>query len=241
MQGKFSWYPGHIKKAEEELKTKWLPLIDLVLEVVDSRVPVSGIYPDRSIWNNKKVIQIFSKKDLIKPHPYFRQSNFLLVDTRLPHFWKRKLESLIDSQVQEIKQKLDKQGRRRKLRIGVCGLPNVGKSTFLNSLAGLGKKTKTGNRPGITKQMQLIRSPNFDLLDTPGMMPHSLDLETSYKLALCGLLPSKLFAVEELAIYLQQLTVNLQDKWTQTYESSEFLVKAFQEGKLGKFYLDCLD
>jgi ribosome biogenesis GTPase A len=242
MKEKFSWYPGHIKKAEEELRSKWLPLIDLVIEVVDGRVPISGIYPHRDIWQAKKVIRVFSKKDLVPSHPYFKQSNFLLIDARLPHLWQRKLNNIIKANAEAVNQKLHAQGRHRNLRIGVCGLPNVGKSTFLNSLGGLGKKAKTGDKPGITRQMQFIRGAEFDLLDTPGIMPHSLETAISRKLALCGLLPAKLFDPAELAFYLQEVVPKIKTAdQARKCESAESLIKAFQAGKLGKFFLDSLE
>lgn len=235
----FSWYPGHIKAAEEELKKKWLPLIDLIIEVVDARVPISGIYPKRELWLGKSIINVFSKKDLtdLKTTLSLINKPSLVVDARLPHEWKKKLIDLIKKTSLPIKHKLQAQGRKRNLRIGICGLPNVGKSTFLNSLGGLGKKAKTGDKPGITRQMQFIQSPEFDLLDTPGIMPHSLEQEVSYKLAVCGLLPDKLFDKEDLKNYLLENYPQIKAA-DHIEQSAELLIKRFQEGKLGKICLD---
>ncbi len=235
----FSWYPGHIKAAEDELKKKWLPLIDLVIEVVDARVPISGVYPKRELWGCKPIINVFTKKDLtdLKITLSLIDKSCLVIDARLPHQWRKKLVELIKIIGKETKQKLQMQGRKRNLRIGICGLPNVGKSTFLNSLANVGKKAKTGDKPGVTRQMQFIQSQEFDLLDTPGIMPHSLEEEISYKLALCGLLPEKLFDKEILLDYLLEKCPQIKTA-DHPEQSAEFLIKRFQEGKLGKTCLD---
>ena len=226
---KFSWYPGHIKLAEQELKNKWLNLLDIVIELIDGRVPISGQYPNREFWGNKKIIQVFTHSDIADKD--FLKKHF--VNTLL-----------IKDNSLEIKEKLQNQGRRRKIRLGVCGLPNVGKSTFLNSLLKSGKKAQTGNQPGITRRMQCVEGADFDLLDSPGIMPLSVEFEIAYKLALCNLLPQKLFDLEllkdKLLIFL---ATNYPDIHPKAYDLSlrmkaESFVKYFQDGKLGCICLD---
>jgi ribosome biogenesis GTPase A len=241
---KVSWYPGHIKTAEDQLKSKWLPLLDLVLELIDGRVPISGRYPDDKIWGNKLVLPLYTKKDLTDTNIFPKDS--LLVDSRFPHQWKNKLISAIKKAAQPVFKKLESQGRKRKLRIGICGLPNVGKSTFLNSLGGIGKKAKTGNLPGITKQMQWITSAaDFDLLDTPGIIPFSVVQPTAFKLALCSLMPAKLFEQEAMANFLSEyLQENYPVYWAAfkqeegSHHDADLLIKNFRSGKLGKICLD---
>ncbi len=238
----FSWYPGHIKAAEEQLKTKWLPLLDLVIELVDGRVPVSGRYPSAELWKNKPVVSVYTKRDLIdlKALP----ADFLVVDARKPHEWKNKLTAIVQKAGVSIIEKLRTQGRRRNLRLGICGLPNVGKSTFLNSLMGKGKKAQTGDKPGVTRQMQWISTKDFDLLDSPGLMPHSLEQEVSLKLAICNLLPEKLFDPIELAIYLVDICKKRgysEFEYPQEVKDAQLFLKQFREGKLGKFCLDSLE
>jgi len=242
---KFSWYPGHIKLAEQELKNKWLNLLDIVIELIDGRVPISGQYPNREFWGNKKIIQVFTHsdiadKDFLKKHFV----NTLSINAHKPHEWKAKLSNLIKDNSLEIKEKLQNQGRRRKIRLGVCGLPNVGKSTFLNSLLKSGKKAQTGNQPGITRRMQWVEGADFDLLDSPGIMPLSVEFEIAYKLALCNLLPQKLFDLELLKDKLLVfLAINYPDIHPKAFDLSlrmkaESFVKYFQDGKLGHICLD---
>lgn len=243
---RFSWYPGHIKAAEDELKNKWLPLLDLVVELVDSRVPISGKYPNQGLWKSKKIISVYTKKDLSGLVLPSNQVG-LVLNAHLPHIWRQKLVSLILAHSTDILEKLKKQGRKRNLRIGVCGLPNVGKSTFLNSLGASTKKAKTGDKPGVTRQVQWINCKDFDLLDTPGLMPLAVDQETAYKLALCNLLPEKLFdkltLAEKLFALLEEIDPELLAETKladlQKDEKKAYLfIRKFQEGKLGKIYLD---
>ncbi len=242
----FSWYPGHIKAAEEVLQKKWLPLLDMVIELVDSRVPITGKYPDTKLWKNKLILTVFTKADLTDKKAFPSELRPLIINSHKPHEWRNKLANLVSKTAKPILDKLSEKGRKRNLRIGVCGLPNVGKSTFLNSLSGLGKKAKTGDKPGITRQMQWIPSPQFDMLDTPGVIPFALDHEMAFKLAICGLLPEKLFDRDELSEYLQKIMqenyelsgLDFVQKKEQLLQDSELLLKHFQQGKLGKFCLD---
>lgn len=234
----FSWYPGHIAKAEQELRDKFIPLVDIVIELVDSRVPVSGRYNDRSIFRNKPVITLFTKGDLSNLSDFAVEG--LIIDSRSKR-WRSKLASLIKKTGKPVLEKIEKQGRKRNLRIGICGFPNVGKSTFMNSLLDTRKKVKTGNKPGVTRQMQFIEGNEFDLLDTPGICPIRIEHEQAFKLAVCNLLPDKLFDNVKLA---KQLLPILEEKLGVQYnltceKSANLLIKKFKAGDY-KLILDTL-
>ncbi len=257
LASKISWYPGHIKAAEDELKKKWLPLLDLVIELVDARIPQSGKYPHwPHLCKSKPIITVLTKADLVSSKDFSERADskqILLIDSRKPHLWRNKLIKQIKDESTKVFDRLSVQGRKRNLRVGVCGLPNVGKSTFLNSFLGIGKKAKTGNKPGVTKHMQWITGKHgFDLLDTPGLMAYSVEMETSIKLGICGLLPEKLF---DQSLLVQTLITILQEKYKYKLpvEYAEFadpeigfvnerkvnlFINQFREGKLGKFCLD---
>ncbi len=227
----FSWYPGHVAKALREFKDKWLPLIDLVVEVVDSRVFSSAKYPEIEIFGSKKVITVFSKGDLCNLKEINKEA--FVIDSHKPDKWKAKFKRLFEINTEQVKEKLERQGRKRNLRIGICGFPNTGKSSFLNALLKSGKKAKTGSLPGVTRTMQFVKNEDFDLLDTPGVCPVKLDRERALKLTLCGLLPEKLFQEEELIDYLRNilLSKNIEIK------DDKYLIRKFRQGEFGI----CLD
>lgn len=227
----FSWYPGHIAKAEKELRTKWIPLLDVVIELVDARVPISGQYQQRDLFRNKPIITVYTKGDLSN----FTDNESLIIDARSRSKWKQSLHRTIQKHSTEVQAKLKSQGRNRKLRLGVCGLPNVGKSTFLNTFRGQGKKAKTGNLPGVTRQMQFITGQDYDMLDSPGICPVKLPKAEAYKLMLCQLLPDKLFDTIEVAQKLHSLLLDKgmsPPKHIPTTESEALLlIKLFRQGQ----------
>ena len=113
------------------------------------------------------------------------------------------------------------------IKIALIGRPNVGKSTFLNSLLQTGKKAKTGNLPGVTRQMQYINSENYDLLDSPGVLPVKVHIKSAYKLALCEIIPNKFFDEEVLEKEIMEL---LQDKHLNI--TPKEALRKFRQGKI---------
>ncbi|MDX1919954.1 MAG: GTPase [Candidatus Caenarcaniphilales bacterium] len=246
---RMSWYPGHIKAAKDELKSKWLPLVDVIVELVDGRIPLSGKTEELASMTSKPIIQIYTKKDLADTKAYLKlfssAKDYLLIDGRKPHEWKKFFNALVKEKTLEIAEKLKQSGRKRNIRVGVCGLPNVGKSTFFNSLLPGKNKAKTSNNPGTTRQNYWIRSQDFDLLDSPGIIGQSVEMERAYKLALCNLLPQKLFETD---LLLERLVELFEENGYATAKraveekisncSSEEIIKRFQDGNFGKICLD---
>ena len=172
------WYPGHMTKAKRQMQED-IKLIDLIIELVDARVPLSSRNPDiDELGKNKSRLIFLNKSDLADERQneawktYFQAKGFYVVkvDSRNGSGMKA-----INNVIQEAcKEKIERDRRRgiknRPIRAMVVGIPNVGKSTFINTFAGRAC-AKTGNKPGVTKGKQWIRlNKGVELLDTPGIL-----------------------------------------------------------------------
>ncbi|MCI6431830.1 MAG: ribosome biogenesis GTPase YlqF [Oliverpabstia sp.] len=205
------WYPGHMTKAKRQMQED-LKLIDLIIELVDARIPLSSRNPDiDELGKNKSRLILLNKSDLADEKyneqwtEYFQKKGFfvLKVNSRTGAGLKA-----IQGVIQEAcKDKLERDRRRgiknRPIRAMVVGIPNVGKSTFINSYAGKAC-TKTGNKPGVTKGKQWIRlNKNLELLDTPGILwPKFEDQEVGKRLAYIGSIKDEILNLEELSLEL---------------------------------------
>ena len=205
------WYPGHMTKAKRQMQED-LKLIDLIIELVDARVPLSSRNPDiDQLGQNKSRLILLNKADLADERQneawkeYFQKRGFhvVKVDSRNGSGMKT-----IQNVIQEAcKEKIERDRRRgiknRPIRAMVAGIPNVGKSTFINALAGKAC-AKTGNKPGVTKGKQWIRlNKNVELLDTPGILwPRFEDQAVGLKLAFIGSIKDEILQTEELAAEL---------------------------------------
>ncbi len=205
------WYPGHMTKAKRAMKED-IKLIDLIIELVDARVPLSSRNPDiDDLGMNKARIVLLNKSDLADERfnkawtEYFEAQGFhvLKVNSKSGSGLKQ-----INGIVQEAcKEKIERDRRRgilnRPVRAMVVGIPNVGKSTFINSFAGKAC-AKTGNKPGVTKGNQWIRlNKSLELLDTPGILwPRFEDQKVGVKLAMIGSINDQILNKDELAIEL---------------------------------------
>lgn len=207
----FQWYPGHMTKArrmmEEDIK-----LIDLVIELVDARLPLSSRNPDiDKIGKNKSRLILLNKSDLADERrtkewaDWFEEQGYFTVMVNSRNGTGMKV---INNVVKEAcKEKIERDRKRgilnRPVRAMVVGIPNVGKSTFINSYA---KKacTKTGNKPGVTKGKQWIKLSNtLELLDTPGILwPKFEDQTVGLKLAFVGSIKDDILNTTELAMEL---------------------------------------
>ena len=207
----FQWYPGHMTKAKRMMQEN-IKLIDLVIELVDARIPISSRNPDiDELGKNKARLILLNKSDLAEDKQndawveYFKAKGFSVVKVN-----SRKGGGIksIQGVIQEAcKEKMERDRKRgilnRPVRAMVVGIPNVGKSTFINSLAGKAC-AKTGNKPGVTKGKQWIRlNKNVELLDTPGILwPKFEDQAVGLKLAFIGSIKDEILNVEELATEL---------------------------------------
>lgn len=204
----YQWYPGHMTKAKRMMQEN-ISLIDLVIELVDARIPLSSRNPDiDELGKNKSRLILLNKSDLADPvanrvwMEYFKKKGFHVLEVNA-----RSGQGLkaIQSIVREAcKEKIERDRRRgiknRPIRAIVVGIPNVGKSTFINSFAGKAC-TKTGNKPGVTRGKQWIRmNKELELLDTPGILwPKFENEEVGRNLALIGSMNDDILQMTELA------------------------------------------
>ncbi len=209
----YQWYPGHMTKAKRMMQEN-VRLVDLVIEILDARVPLSGRNPDvDQLAQGKQRMIILSKADLADPE---------LTAEYVNYFTKKKIEAIaLDARTRkantqimkalskitkEKKERDQKRGiRNRPVRAMICGIPNVGKSTFINSLSGR-SSAKTGNKPGVTKGKQWISFAGLELLDTPGILwPKFEDQNVGVRLALVGSIRDEILDEEDLARRLLEI------------------------------------
>lgn len=207
----FQWYPGHMTKAKRMMQED-MKLIDLVIELVDARVPLSSRNPDiDELGKNKSRLILLNKSDLADKSyneawsEYFKEKGFFVVTVNARNGYG--LKEINQTIQQACKEKIERNRKRgilnRPVRAMVVGIPNVGKSTFINSYAGKAC-TKTGNKPGVTKGKQWIKlNKSLELLDTPGILwPKFEDQVVGLRLALIGSIKDEILNVEELSIAL---------------------------------------
>ena len=205
------WYPGHMTKARRQMQED-IKLIDLIIELVDARAPQASRNPDiDELGRQKARLILLNKSDMAEESAnrqwmeYFKKMGYhaLQVDSRN----KGSLKALGPLVAEACKAKLERDARRgiknRPVRAMVVGIPNVGKSTFINSYAGRAC-AKTGNRPGVTKGKQWIRlGKGLELLDTPGILwPKFEDPKAGEYLAMIGSIKDDVVNTEELALGL---------------------------------------
>lgn len=207
----YQWYPGHMTKAKRQMQED-MKLVDLVIELVDARIPVSSHNPDiDELGKNKSRLVLLNKADLADEAwnqawcQYYKEKGMYAVklDSR-NRAGMKEVQNVIQEACRE---KIEKNRRRgiinRPVRAMVAGIPNVGKSTFINSFAGKAC-AKTGNKPGVTKGKQWIRlNKNVELLDTPGILwPKFEDQLTGLHLAFIGSIKDELLNIDEISLEL---------------------------------------
>ena len=232
----FNWYPGHMTKARRMMEEN-IRLIDLVIEIVDARVPMSSRNPDiDKLASNKARIILLNKADLADDYvtnkwiAYFNSKNIYCL----------KLNSRDNSGVKQVNNliqtacadKIERDKSRgimnRTIKAMVVGIPNVGKSTFINSFAGKAS-AKTGNKPGVTKGKQWIKlGKNVEMLDTPGILwPRFENQDVGMRLAMIGSINDNILNIEELAIdTINYVYNNYPDNIIERYELDKEAVKA---------------
>lgn len=206
-----NWYPGHMAKTKREISEK-LDLIDIVFEVIDARIPYSSKNKDiDKMIKNKKRVLIMTKIDMCdiintnKWIKYYEEKGIKVIPVDLIN---KKNISEIFKVTEEVNKELngkrkEKGLKERKVRILILGIPNVGKSTLINTLVGK-KATNVGNRPGITRHLEWIRiNKDIELLDTPGILWPKLDDDTiAHNLAAMTAIKEEILDTEDIAIYI---------------------------------------
>ena len=208
------WYPGHMTKAKRMMQEN-IKLIDLVIELVDARAPLSSKNPDiDELGKNKFRLILLNKADLSSEKgnamwtKYFEEKGYFVVkiNSRSGAGMKQISATIMEA----CKEKIERDRKRgilnRPIRAMVVGIPNVGKSTFINSFAGRAA-AKTGNKTGVTKGAQWIRlNKQVELLDTPGILwPKFEDQAVGVKLAMLGSVNDEILNIDELSMELIKL------------------------------------
>ena len=210
----YQWYPGHMTKAKRMMEEN-IKLIDLVIEIVDARIPISSRNPDiDSLAVNKARIILLNKSDLADDKitnqwiNYFNENNIycLKLNSRNNSGIKQVNGLIMTACADKIERNKQRGILNRPIRAMVVGIPNVGKSTFINSYAGKAS-AKTGNKPGVTKGKQWIKlNKNVELLDTPGILwPKFEDQSVGLRLALIGSIKDDILNIDELSLELIQI------------------------------------
>ena len=207
----YQWYPGHMTKAKRMMQEN-IKLIDLIIELVDARIPMSSRNPDiDELGKGKSRIILLNKSDLADARlnqeweSFFKEKGYFVQPLNAKTgAGIKNIQALVQ---ESCKEKIERDRKRgiinRPVRAMVVGIPNVGKSTFINSFAGKAC-AKTGNKPGVTKGKQWIRlNRNLELLDTPGILwPKFEDQKIGEHLALIGSINDEILHVDELAVAL---------------------------------------
>ena len=216
------WYPGHIAKAEKKLK-ELINLVDVVIEVLDARIPESSVYPDiKKLLGEKPRLIVLNKADLSDEKElkewtkhYQEQTGFPVIASCASK--NNDISTIVNKVIELAKPRIDKLVVKgllpRPARVVVVGMPNVGKSSIINKLIKKGK-TKVGAKAGVTRQQQWVRvNPKIDLLDTPGIIPlKQEDQIKAGKLAMVNSVSENAYENEEVA---QELLDILKIKYPQ--------------------------
>ena len=207
----FQWYPGHMTKAKRQMQED-IKLIDLVIELVDARIPLGSRNPDiDELGKNKARLILMNKADLADDAvsrewaAFFKEKgcHVVMLDARSKAAMKQVTAVVLEACREKIERDRKRGIKNRPVRAMVVGIPNVGKSTFINSYAGRAC-AKTGNKPGVTKGKQWIRlNKNVELLDTPGILwPKFEDQTVGLHLALIGAIKDEILNIDELSLAL---------------------------------------
>ena len=231
MNNNINWYPGHMAKTKKQIKES-LKLIDVVVELLDSRIPISSQNPDfAEITKGKKKIVILNKSDLSDETQnklwveFFKKKGIsaILTDANTGRGIQEVIKA-IEKIMEDDLNKMAQQGRvGRKIRAMILGIPNVGKSSLINRIA---KRTsaQVANRPGVTRQNQWIRiNENIELLDTPGVLwPKFESDEVALNLAFTGTIKDNVLERTDIAYYLvKYLLENYRDNLCHRYKLNQ--------------------
>ncbi len=207
---KINWYPGHMAKTKRLIKEN-LNLIDIVFELIDSRIPLSSRIKDiNELVKNKPRIIIMTKYDLCdkteteKWIKYYESLGYIVLKYNLLEGSINDIYKEVDKILEPLNTKrLNKNLLKRKYRALIIGIPNVGKSTLINKLVGK-RSAKVGNIPGVTKDLSWIRiNDKIELLDSPGLLyPNLGDTEISYNLGAVSSIKEEILPIDEISIHI---------------------------------------
>lgn len=226
-----NWYPGHMAKTKREIIQE-LKLIDVVIELVDSRIPISSRNPDiKNMTKGKKKVIVFNKSDLadqketLKWVQFYKKQGIptVITDSNSGRGIQDVIKEVEKLMEEEIQKNIEKGRVGRKIRVMVLGIPNVGKSSFINRIV---KKNSlaVGNRPGVTREKQWIRvNEKIELLDTPGVLwPKFESEEVALNLAYTGTIKDDILEKVEIAFQLlRYLLYHYQENVTNRYSISK--------------------
>ncbi len=226
-----NWFPGHMAKTRKQM-IEDLKLIDIVIEILDARIPISSQNPEiKQITQNKKKVIILNKYDMADENEnkkwmeYFIKNGnkVVLVDANIGKGINETIKQLNSIMEEELQQIANKGRIGRKIRVMVVGIPNVGKSSFINRIA---KKNsaEVGNKPGVTKQKQWIRvNEQIELLDTPGVLWPKFESEkVAMNLAYVGTIKDDILELTEIAYNLTKyLLQNYKNNLLERYSLNE--------------------
>lgn len=229
-----NWFPGHMAKTRKQI-TDDLELIDVIIEILDARIPISSQNPEiKQITQNKKKIIVLNKCDLSDENDnkkwmeYFIKQGHkvVLVDSNTGKGVNEVIKQTQAVMADELKRLAEKGRIGRKIRVMVVGIPNVGKSSFINKIA---KKNtaEVGNKPGVTKQKQWIRINNeIELMDTPGVLwPKFESEEVALNLAFTGTIKDDILEITEIAYCLiKYLLENYRSNLIERYSLNEQII-----------------
>ena len=235
-----NWYPGHMSKTKKEIIEN-LKLIDVVIEILDSRIPISSQNPDiAEIIKNKKKIIVLNKVDLADEKQnnlwvkYFKEKGIktVLTDSNQGKGIQeviREIENIMKDEIELLNQK----GRTgKKIRVMILGIPNVGKSSFINRIA-KSNRLEVGNKPGVTRKKQWISiNEKIDLLDTPGVLwPKFESEQVALNLAFTGTIKDDVLEQTEIAYELLKfLLSNYREKVVERYKiTNEYIEEVLSQ------------
>lgn len=223
-----NWYPGHMKKTKELIQAN-LKLVDVVVELLDARIPISSRNPqiDELVGNKPRVV-LLNKFDLCDQRVlkdwvlYFKSKGIVAVPINsITGDGVKNLLKQVKVETKPLVDKMISQGRvPRAIRMMIVGIPNVGKSSLINNLVGK-KSAKTGNKPGVTKGKQWIRvRDDIELFDTPGILWPKIDDQTAgLNLAFTGAINDETLVIEDIGFYLvKRLMVTYPDTMKKRYQ-----------------------
>ena len=236
MANQVHWYPGHMKKAQNEVEAK-IKIVDCVIELLDARIPLSSRNQTLfKITQNKNRLVVLTKNDLADENQtkkwveHFESVGFkaLFADLNKPNDIKKIIAEAESLGEEKRNKQIAKGMKPQPIRAMIIGIPNVGKSTLINKLANR-HAASVANKPGHTKSQQWIKVSNkFELLDTPGILPSSYEnKESAVNLALVGSINDNVLPLEELANYSfnflkEHYFTNLKKRFEYILESDSF-------------------